>query len=170
MHRSILVLLRFGDVVLKAHVDKLIEYFGLDICRSMIRCCCLELNTVESAHPGKVLADNLRTIFSENVRRDAITDEPMVKENFCSVCSCCFGCWDSSSQLGILIGADKFVLVTLRFLGNVPLYPLRQIGVVRWLTRAAAYADGGTWSRLLHSLDMCFPCGCRLRSCGSSKI
>lgn len=51
----------------------------------MVRCCCQVFNTEEGACRSKELTDKLSTIFSENVRRDAVKDEPMSQNNICNV-------------------------------------------------------------------------------------
>lgn len=63
------------------------------------------------AHRRKECFDNLSTVISEYVPRDAVWDFSMRKQN-CSLHGCCPRRWISSSQLGVLVGNYKYVLVT----------------------------------------------------------
>lgn len=70
---------------------------------------------MEGAHCDKVFVDELNTIVSKDVHWNAGRDKPMIEKDFFNVCGCCFEDWDSSGQLGILVGNNKHVLVTLCF-------------------------------------------------------
>lgn len=74
--------------------------------------------TEEDGYCGKLFADEWRESIIEYVSWDAVRDDTMIKKDTCNMCGCCFGLWNSSSQLGALIVNDKCVLVSLRCLGK----------------------------------------------------
>lgn len=99
-------------------------------------------NTENSAHLSNQFADELSTIFNEDVRWDAERGFPIVKEDIRNVRDCCSKRWDSSSELEISVGNDEYVLDTMSFWEMVPHCFLRQSVVVRTMGRAAVYANG----------------------------
>lgn len=53
--------------------------------------------------------EELSTNVYMNVYRDAVKDEIKIEEDICNVRGLCFGLWDSSRQLEILVGNDKYI-------------------------------------------------------------
>lgn len=74
LHKCIPVLLKFGDVVSKAHRDGVNEYIDLAVQLWMKRCSCKVLNTKGGAYCVEKFASELTTVDSEDVRRDAVRD------------------------------------------------------------------------------------------------
>lgn len=72
----------FGDVESKAHENGLIESLSLAVNLGMTRCCCQASNTEEGAYRSKTFAEKLSTIVRENVDRDVVRHERMIKKRF----------------------------------------------------------------------------------------
>lgn len=113
LHKSSPVLLLFDVVASKAHEDGLIGSLGLAVSVWVI-CCGFQLsNTKEGAHRGEEFAIRTSTMVNEDVRRKAARVEFMVKEGIFNVRCSCIGRWNSSSPLGLSVGVDKYVFITM---------------------------------------------------------
>lgn len=89
----------FGDVVSEAQEEYLIKSLSLAVPLWITRFCCQVINSQEGAHHGKIFAGKYRPIVSRKKRRTTAKNEPMIKEDICSVPGCFLGRWNSSRQL-----------------------------------------------------------------------
>lgn len=157
LHKCITVHLMLGDVVSMAHDDGLIESLDFAVRVRMIRCCYYVFDTEKGAHLSEEITGKLSTIFIEYIRLDAVRDELLIGEDTPYVCGCCLGCWESSIQLEVLVGDDKYVLSTLccfkkcscdihcvkferfRCLEKQHFMPMEMLGVASYVACACAY-------------------------------
>lgn len=103
----------FGNLVSKAHEDDPFKVLDLVVCLWVRGCSWQTFSTLVGAHRSEDLSNGLSTIVSANVRLYALWDEPMIKEDISNVGGCCPERWDSSSQLRVLVGNDKYALMNL---------------------------------------------------------
>lgn len=76
----------------KASEDGLIELLGFVICMRMVRRGQKVLEFGQRGHCCKVFDQKFCSIVGEEIHRDAVGKESIIREEICSMCTCCFRC------------------------------------------------------------------------------
>lgn len=113
LHKCILVHFIFDRVLSKMHEDGLTKTLSLEVRLWMIQCCCENFNTEEGPHSSKEFAAKLRTIVTEDIHCDVVKYDSITIENIQNVRGRFIGEWDSSRQLEVSVGSDKYIQVIL---------------------------------------------------------